>query len=294
MPAATVSHVAECPDLGPACFEDGPPPVPYNHHVELWNSEIALDAALGLTPWLALEVRAALRIVDVSPTYSELDGSPKQVPDDIHHHDEVIVGPSDPWIVARFGARSRGSGDFVTTARLGLTLPLGGTEPNPYTLGRRGESHQHLQLGTGIVMPIVGGGVAYVGGPVNASFSALGIYGLYENGEGFRAPSRTFGELRVGLPLLEGKLEPFVVADLAHEGEELWDGRPGLEGSNVRTDLLLGGGLQWTFVPDFTVDVAVRGRAARFTDAAAFDQTLAIALGLGTAFELWEDSPEPR
>jgi len=284
-----VSHVAECPDLGPECFGDGPAPVPYNHHVELWNSEIALDASLGLTPWLALEVRAALRIVDVNPTYSELDGTPKQVPDDIHHHDEVLVGPSDPWITGRFGA---GAGDFVTSARLGFTLPLGSTEPDPYALGRRGASHQHIQLGTGVFMPIVGGGVAYVGGPVNPSLSYLGIYGLYENGEGFRPPSRQFFELRVGVPLLEGRLEPFAVADLAHEGEELWSGRPGDEGSNVRTDLLLGGGAVWTFVPDWTVDLAVRARAARFTDAAAFDQSVAIGLGLRTAFQLWgQDEP---
>src|SRR5690606_1861984 len=121
----------------------------------------------------------------------------------------------------------------------GLTLPLGSTEPNPYELGRRGESHQHIQLGTGVVMPIVGGGVAYVGGPVNVAVSYLGLYGLYQNGEGFKPPSRTFLELRGGVPLLDERLEPFVVANLVHESEELWDGRPGLEGSNIRTDLLL-------------------------------------------------------
>lgn len=285
MPAATVSHVADCPDLGPECFDGGPPPTPYNHHVELWNSEIALDASLGLASWLALEVRAALRIVDVTPTYSELDGTPKEVPDDIHHHDETLVGPSDPWIVGRVGALRS---DWVTTARLGFTLPIGSTEPNPYVLGRRGESHEHIQLGTGVVMPIVGGGVAYVGGPVDGSLSYLGIYGLYENGEGFRPPSRTFLELRAALPLLERKVEPFVVLDLAHEGEELWDGRPGLESSNIRSDILVGGGVSWTFIPDFTVDASLRGRVARLTDAAAFDQSVAIGLGLRTAFELWE------
>jgi hypothetical protein len=263
--------------------------VPYNHHVELWNSEIALDASLGLTTWFAAELRFALRVVDVTPTYSELDGTPKQVPDDIHHHDEVLVGPSDPWVIGRFGGRS---GDLVTSARLGVTIPLGNTEENPYRLGRRGESHQHIQLGTGVFMPVVGGGIAYVGGPVNASFSYLGIYGFYENGEGFRPPSRTFFELRGGVPLLEDRLEPFLVVDLAHEGEELWDGRPGLEGSNIRTDLLLGGGVSWRFVEDWTLDAAVRARAARFTDAAAFDQTVAISLGVGTSFDLWSPSLE--
>lgn len=283
-----MSHVAECPELGPECYGPGPEPVPYNHHVGLWNSEIALDASLGITRWFAAELRASLRIVDIAPTYSELDGTPKQVPDDIHHHDETLVGPGDPWLVGRFGARH---GDLVTSARLGLTLPIGSTEPNPYELGRRGVSHEHIQLGTGVVMPIVGGGVAYVGGPANVAFSYLGLYGLYENGEGFKPPSRTFLELRGGVPLLEDRLEPFLVANLAHESEELWDGRPGLEGSNIRTDLLLGGGVVWTFTPGWSVDGAVRARAARFTDAAAFDQTVALTLGVRGAFDLWVDEP---
>ena len=288
MPAASVSHVAECPDLGPECAGPGPEPVPYNHHVELWNAEIALDGALGITPWFAAEIRASLRVVDVTPTYSELDGTPKQVPDDIHHHDQTLVGPGDPWIVGRFGGRL---GDLVTTARLGLTLPVGATEPDPYELARRGASHEHIQLGTGVVMPIVGGGVAYVGGPVNVSLSYLGLYGLYANGEGFRPPSRTFVEARGGVPVLGDRLEPFAVVSLAHEGEELWDGRPGLEGSNVRTDLLLGGGLVWTLTPGWAVDGAVRARAARLTDAAAFDQTVALSLGVRGAFALWVDRP---
>lgn len=289
MPAATVSHVAECPDLGPACFEPGPGPVPYNHHVELWNSEIALDASLGITRWLAAELRASVRIVDVTPTYSELDGTPKQVPDDIHHHDETLVGAGDPWLVARVGAIT---GDLVTSARLGVTLPLGATEPNPYELGRRGRSHQHIQLGTGVVMPVVGGGVAWVGEPVNVSLAYLGIYGLYENAQGFRPPSRTFLELRGGLPLALDTVEPFLVVDVAHEGEELWDGRPGLEGSNIRTDLLLGGGVVWGFTPGFALDAAVRARAVRFTDAAAFDQTVAISVGIRGALDLWEDGED--
>ena len=87
----TVSHVAECPDLGPACFGGGPEPTPYNHHVDQVIAETVLDASLGLTPWLALDTRWSLRIADVKPTYSELDGTPKQVPNDIHHHDETLV-----------------------------------------------------------------------------------------------------------------------------------------------------------------------------------------------------------
>ena len=52
---ATASHLAECPDLGPACR--GPnPPVPFNHHIALVMSEIPLDVSYGILPWLAAEI----------------------------------------------------------------------------------------------------------------------------------------------------------------------------------------------------------------------------------------------
>src|SRR5688572_3094903 len=139
---ATTSHVAECPDLGPDCATPNPP-VPYNHHVDLFMTDVSLDASYGLASWLAAELRLALRIVDVNPTYSELDGTPKEVPNDIHHHDETLVGPSDPWLVLRVAGAT---GRLVTAARLGVTLPIGRTEPDPYLLGSRGEWHEHIQF----------------------------------------------------------------------------------------------------------------------------------------------------
>lgn len=279
---ATTSHVAECPDLGPQCASPTPP-VPYNHHVDLFMSEVSLDGSYGITSWLAVEARLALRIVDVTPTYSELDGTPKLVPDDIHHHDQTLVGPSDPWLVLRVGAAS---GKLVTGARLGVTLPIGNTEPDPYALGARGEYHEHTQLGTGTFVPIVGAGVSYTLDPVELDLSALGFFSLYENREGFRAPSRMFLSLRATVPLLDGALRPYVALDLARQAGERWDGAPGLEGDDERTELLLGGGLAWTFADPWQAQIGVRGRLAKLTDAAGFDYPGILDLGLSTHFDV--------
>jgi hypothetical protein len=287
--SATTSHLAECPDLGPECL--GPvPPTPYNHHVDLFMSEVSLDAAYGIAPWLAAELRLALRIVDVNPTYSEVDGTPKSVPNDIHHHDETLVGPSDPWLVARFGGAA---GDFVTAARLGVTLPIGRTEPDPYALGAEGKSHEHIQFGTGTFMPIVGLGVSWAGGPVHLSASGTALFSLYENGEGFKAPSRMFGGVRVTVPLDEGAWLPYASVDLAHETEELWQGHVGLEGSNVRTDLLVGLGVAWRFADPWQAEIGVRARVAQLTDAASFDYPGLLQLGLSTQFDLAGGASEP-
>lgn len=276
----TSEHLAECPDLGPECASS-PPPVPYYHHVELLASDITLDAAYGLTPWLAAEARLVLRIVDTTPTYREQDGTPKLVPNDIHHHDTTLVGPGDPWLVARFAGRF---GKLTTAARLGITFPLGATQPDPYALGAEGEWHEHTQLGTGTFVPIVGVGASYAFDPIVLSGSFLGFFSFYENDDGFRAPARYFGAVRGSWPLLEQTLIPYVTVDVAGETEEIWHGSPGLEGSNVRADLLLGGGIQWEFTKDWMLDFSLRGRAARFTSARGFEYPGVAQLAISTHF----------
>lgn len=263
----TAGHLAKCPDLGPECAS-APPPVPYYHHVELIASDTSIDGSYGLTPWLAVEARLSMRVVDTTPTYRELDGSPKLVPDDIHHHDHTIAGPGDPWLVARFGAAA---GNLTAAARLGLSLPLGLTQPDPYRLGAEGKWHEHTQLGTGTFLPIVGLGLSYRIEPVIVAASGLCFFSLYRNEHGFQAPTRYFASTRATLPWLEYKLFPYLAVDVSGETEELWNGRPGLEGSNVRADLLVGGGLAWQLTDAFQVELSVRGRAARFTGAAGFD-----------------------
>lgn len=286
---ATTSHVADCPDLGPEC-QRLPPPTPYNHHIDQLMGDVSLDASYGLTPWLAVETRLLLRIVDVDPTYSELDGRPKSVPNDIHHHDQTLVGPGDPWLVLRAAAAM---GRLTTGARLGVTLPIGRTEEDPYALAREGRWHEHLQFGTGTFVPIVGVGVSYAIEPVELSLSALALFSLYENSEGFRAPSRYFLSTRASLPLLEGALKPYVAADLVHETEELWHGRVGDEGSTVRTEILVGGGLAWRFSDPWTLEAGVRARVARLTDAATFDYPGLVQLGISTYFDLgWPTGTE--
>ncbi|MBK8254033.1 MAG: hypothetical protein IPK82_15385 [Polyangiaceae bacterium] len=274
-------HLAECPDLGPECY--GPiAPTPYYHRVELWASDINLDVSYGVTSWFAAEARLALRIVDTTPTYSELDGSPKLVPNDIHHHDRTLAGPGDPWITARFGGAF---GKLTTAARVGVSLPLGSTEPNPYTLARDGRWHEHTQLGSGTVIPIIGFGLSYNTESVELALSAIGFFSLSTNGYGFRAPSRFFAGLRGSVPLLKGRLAPIATFDVAHESNEMWDGLPGLEGNSLRTDLLVGLGLSFEFVKDFRAEVIARGRVARFSEGVSFDTPGFIQASVATHFD---------
>jgi hypothetical protein len=91
--------------------------------------------------------------------------------------------------------------------------------------------------------------------------------------------------LRVTLDLLEGRLRPYVEGDLPHETQELWSGQPGAEGSNVRTDVLVGGGVGWMFAEPWTLEVGVLGRAAKLTDANTLDYPGVVQVGVSTRFD---------
>ncbi len=257
-------------------------PTPYYHHVELLAADLSLDGAYGIAPWLAVEARLVLRVVDTTPTYFEQDGTPKLVPDDIHHHDETLVGPGDPWVMARFGGSF---GKLVTAARLGLSLPLGSTAPDPYALGAEGKWHEHTQLGTGTVVPIAGLGLSYTTGPVDLSLSALGLFSFSANEHGYRAPARYFVGIRGDVPLLDRRLSPFATVDVAHETDEIWNGAPGLEGSSRRTDLLVGGGLAWEFAPKWRLELGVRGRVLKLSSAPGFDSPGVAQVALSTSVD---------
>ncbi|MFO0614525.1 MAG: hypothetical protein U0414_18210 [Polyangiaceae bacterium] len=290
-----MSHVEGCPDLGPACASPSPP-APYWHYVDELIAETALGARLAVTNAFAIETRWALRVVDVNPTYAELDGTPKIVPGEIHHHDETLVDVTDPWFVAVFSAATSG---FVSTARLGLSLPIGRTEDDPYALGAQGKSHEHIQAGTGTVLPILGFDLAYTFArrsvvPITLGVGGTALFSLYANEKGYRAPTRFDVGLPISASFLEGRLTPTIALRLAHDGEEYWHGEVGGEGTMVRTELFLGGSLAWRFVDRWWLAGAATGRIASFTDAPTFESVGTFTLSLGTTFDLWDTDEERR
>ena len=60
---------------------------------------------------------------------------------DTHHRNETLLHVSDPQIALLLG---RPAGAWTLNTSLGASVPLGGTEPNPFALGRLGLPHQHF------------------------------------------------------------------------------------------------------------------------------------------------------
>jgi hypothetical protein len=236
-----VVHEARCPDIGPICAQrDEPPQV---HDQRFWIAELRLVGEYAATGWLSVELQLPVRLSATSIIYRRLDGTPftPETPD-IHHRNETLVGIGDPWLSAR-GRLTVGG--FLLSAQLGLTLPLGRTETNPFALGRAGLAHQHTQFGTGTFDPLVGLEASRPFDPFVGRAYGLAQLSLYENSKGFQAGSRFTGgvglDWRVAPPLQLG-----ATGEVMTELPERWDGRVEQDGNLGRTDVLVGLLAKWT------------------------------------------------
>jgi hypothetical protein len=193
-------------------------------------------AAHGLRRGLGLELTAFYRHADTRIRFEDEQRRPLDWPQgDIHHRNETLNGPGDPWLLLH-GARN--AGPWTLSARAGASLPLGRTEPNPFALGRQGLPHQHIQFGTGTVDPMLGVGAGRRFGATTLELSALGRFPVATNGHGYQAGARYLVTLESTRKLATHWFAGAGL-QLAREDAETWDGRVEEEGNLGRTDVLL-------------------------------------------------------
>ncbi|MFZ5471434.1 MAG: hypothetical protein ACOZIN_18580 [Myxococcota bacterium] len=239
-----VVHSDFCPDIGPICQQRDEPGQLHDQTFYIGELRPILD--VGLTETFGVEAQIPFRITRTTIVFRRLDGA-AFVPDyeHIHHRTETLAGPADPWLLARGIWRL---GSWSLTARSGLSLPLGRTEPNPFALGRAGQPHQHIQFGNGTVNPVLGLDVARQWERVRLSAYGQTVLFFYQNHYGYQAGNRYLGGVAAEASLLP-KLRVTVGADLLNEQPERWDGAVQQDGNVGRTDLLLGGMVGYAFDP---------------------------------------------
>ena len=231
-----VVHESSCPEIGPACALS--PVEPLLHDLELNAIEVRASAQVGLVEHLAVELRVPLRITATAITYRHLDGSvfPDAPDGDLHHRDETIVGPGDPWLLAR---TEWPLGPVRLGGHLGFTVPLGRTEHNPFTAGTAGEQHQHVQHGSGTVDPLLGLDAAVTLSPTfDLRLSLQARLTLYANDHGYQAGHNV--EASVGAGATVEDFRGGLSLDLLHQAPERWDGVVQEDGNLGTTTLLLG------------------------------------------------------
>ena len=219
-------------------------PFPIFHEEDLTISEIAFVTEAGLARGLGMEAVVPLRWVRTRIRFEDLEHQPIVVPNgDIHHRNETLAGPGDPWLMAVKGRRV---GAWSAALRGGITIPLGKTEENPFDLGRRGLPHQHIQFGTGTWDPLAGGSLGRRFGQVMTTASVLARLPVSENRHGYRAGRRisvtTNADRRI-----RGPWRAQAGLDYARETAETWSGRIEEEGNLGRSDVLLSAGIARLF-----------------------------------------------
>jgi len=216
-------------------------PQPYRHVQDLIVSELEITAARGLGANLGVDAFLPIRVVRDRVHYQDLARQPYTPPNPgLHHRNETLTGIADPQIGLSYG---RHLFPWTLAARMGLSIPVGRTEANPFELGRLGKWHQHIQFGTGTWDPLLSLAVGRTAGPLNLQLSGLARFPTGENEHGYRAGRRysfAFG----GSPSLGNGWSANAGLKLAREEPEKWSGRIENEGNLGRTDLFLslGGG----------------------------------------------------
>ncbi len=169
---------------------DATVPVPNRHIVTMdyYRAELGLAWPLGpvwdaelVVPWERKKIYADYELPDGTPydnTYAI-----------IHHRDETLTGLADFQLTLGRGwtrlLREVGDSAFV---RVGITLPTGQTERDPFRRAAAGIRHQHIQFGSGTVDPLLRAGYSTSWGRWNLACEAGARIPLYENRKQYRGP----------------------------------------------------------------------------------------------------------
>jgi hypothetical protein len=234
--AVHVTHEAGCRDTA-NCREIPVQPA-YLHDQHLYPLELRLSAEYGVTKNLGLELQLPFRLIRTTIDYKTLDGAAYNPLDaDIHHRNETIAGLADPWLLTRVGTTVQ---NWWVAVRLGVSVPLGRTEEDPFERGDRGLKHQHIQLGSGTFDPV---GVAEASTELGAFrfqvFTQAQVP-LYDNSHGYRGPWRIYGGTSLGAKLIH-QLSGSLGIEAFHEAAETWGGEVRQDASLGRTELLAAG-----------------------------------------------------
>jgi thiol-disulfide isomerase/thioredoxin len=281
-------HDEACPDIGPICAVRAEPP--QRHHTTLLATDVRLFGEYGIAPSLALQAVLPLRIVGTKTRYTDLLDQPITLDyQNIHHHNETLVGLGDAQLLLHRGVKVFG---LALSGRAGVSIPLGVVHEDPYRLGAEGLPHEHIQFGTGTFDPVIAlDGNAPIGTFSLAAFAGLQAP-LYEGPQGYRAGARSQAGLVLSRPFDGVTLR--LSAQVLHEQPERWHGRvPSDDGNQGRTDLYVAPGVTWNFSGEWMLNADVRVRAYSHVVNAQLDMPVVLEFGIGRLFHLEQGFDEP-
>ncbi len=273
-------HEAACPEVAPEeCATTEIPEHLHDQDILWFRLDPTLSVGLGQGIVASAQLPFDFRAVTVQ--YLSLDGEPYDPPyGDIHHRTENLSGLTDATVMLRI---TRAPGRFLLTAGAGSTLPLGRTEEDPYAAGEAGEEHQHMQLGTGTFVPVVGLDAAYAAGRWGALGYASSRLSITENDKGYRAPVTVSGGLGPTFRATT-RLTVLATAEGSWESAEHWNGTP----YAGKTAVGIAGGVVASLSPSVVLQAQARGNVFEQTqheeEEGEFHQPVTLSAGVSWTF----------
>jgi thiol-disulfide isomerase/thioredoxin len=230
------------------------------HDQDIGVREVRFDISVRISKRWSAWAAVGGRWANLAIVYRDATGAPVTILNpSLHHRTETVYG----WIDTELGGEltlpvdSGRRRKFALRTRLGLSLPTGLTQEDPFVLGDKGLSHQHIQTGTGTFDPMLS---VSAGGVVKdwqwgASLWTRQI--LYANSKGYQGGSRYAAGVSLGRSITIVNLRASL--DATHESAEIWGGTKHTDDGNLgRTDLLAGLTASVRVAPQLAMDVSVR------------------------------------
>lgn len=258
-------------------------PATVRHAQGIVLSEARLGAEYAFSSRLGLALVLPFRVTGTTVDYIDASGEVVEIErGDIHHRDETLKGIVDPWLLAR---ASFARGRLRLDGRLGVSVPLGRTEEDPFALGDAGVRHQHLQFGTGTWNPVATLEATWQADGWSIGGFALTQQVLYENDKGYLAGDRYAAALGVQSALGSRRWMFRVGPELQAETRERWNGRYyDHEGNQGRLDVLVGAAARWRFGHAYEATAQVGVPVYTYAAGGQLAYPLVATVGVAAAF----------
>jgi hypothetical protein len=236
---------------------------------------------------LALDLRVPLHISSIQADFHDVDGQNIPSFESIHHREETLVGVGDPTLGATWLAVPGASSPVTLEVGLGVTIPLGSTEPDPFELGRAEEPHSHVFFGSGTFDPIAR---IELRAPLDGWSPRLwsdARISLYENEHGYRGPTVVQAGLGALSSLGTDVWSFLVEVGLFHEEPARWSGRQA-ENSG-RTEVLAAAAVAFRASPNWMV--STQARTPLYTQAVGGQLEMPLLVMVGATYTPTPDAP---
>lgn len=257
------------------------------HLLDLTLFDVDLSASLAVSKRAAIELRLPLRTVNVDALFTDAGGNVLANYESIHHRQETLFGPGDVELSMRLRALApehAGEGPTIDVL-LGLSLPTGDIEPNPYELGARGETHQHIFFSSGTIDPMLGLDIHV---PIAPGYTFHGLLNgrasLYRNVYGLRRGAKGLIGAKMAADFGSETWVLRVGPELYHEQPDTW--RTGEASQNSgRTDLIAALGVTWKVTRRLALDFDLRRPFVLHSEGGQLEIPLTLSLA---AHQVWD------